>query len=220
MINWLHSRFHRPEKGWDPIPPAYAEDYARDVASVDAAMVEQFTRFCGGLEGKRVADVASGPGQYALEFARRGARVMCIDVSRVYLGIAEARLRNAGFHSEYACIYVDDIERVSGPGFDAIFSNVAWYYCMNDRSFARALWRSLRKGGVIGIRALNASGEQPARLRRKIVYLANRYLRWKIGHPHPPHGRIEAEFRRLGPCEMSADYSDPRYDVVFVRRLA
>ena len=220
MINWLHSRLHDPKKGWDPIPAAYAEDYAQNVASVDASMVKRFTQFCEGLEGKRVADVASGPGQYAVEFARRGAQVTCIDVSRRYLDIAEARLRSAGFQVELACLYVDDIERVSGVGFDAIFSNVAWYYCMNDRSFARALWRSLRGGGVIGIRALNASGEEPTSMGRKLVYLANRYLRWKIGHPHPPHGRIEAEFRRLGPCEVRADYSDPRYDVVFVRRLA
>ena len=28
MINWLFSRVQRPERGWDPVPGAYAREYA------------------------------------------------------------------------------------------------------------------------------------------------------------------------------------------------
>ena len=87
MFNRIHSYFHDPARGWDPITAEYAATY-RNIASVDMGVVDSFERAVGGLRGRKVADVGSGPGHYALEFARRGAIVTCVRlVSSVALGV-------------------------------------------------------------------------------------------------------------------------------------
>ncbi len=41
MINRLHAQFHRPENGWDPVPSAYARNYAgNEWHGVNEALLE------------------------------------------------------------------------------------------------------------------------------------------------------------------------------------
>ncbi|HKS58451.1 MAG TPA: class I SAM-dependent methyltransferase [Steroidobacteraceae bacterium] len=217
MVNWLHSRFYDPARGWDPVPAQHAQEYSR-ATGLDLQLVDRFAAAVGGLQGKRVADVGSGPGQYSLEFARRGAQVTCVDISRNYLSMIAERMRQEGLSAHYALGYMDDINRTTAGNFDALFSNVAWNYCMNDWSFARQLLRATRPGGVIVIRETNQAYVPRTTLYSKAVYWLNQNVGWKIGHPRPPRGRIEAAFRRAGPCEVTVDYGDPLVDIVTVRR--
>jgi SAM-dependent methyltransferase len=216
LVNWLHALLHDPSRGWDPITPEYAAEYGR-ISSVDPALVERFERALGGLHGREIADLGSGPGHYALEFARRGAKVTCVDVSRCYLESAAAKFRAAGLEATSALGYMDHIHRITRGGFDGIFSNVSWYYCMNDFVFARRLAASLRPGGLAFVRASNAHAERKGGARR-LVYWANNVLALKVGHPHPPRGRIARAFERTGACDVSVDYSDADTDVVLARR--
>lgn len=217
MVNWLHSRFYDPARGWDPISVQYAQEYGR-IAAVDPLVVSRFADAVGDLRGQRVADVGSGPGHYSLEFARRGAELTCVDISRNYLSMIEARMRQEGFSAHCALGYMDSINRITGGNFDALFSNVAWNYCMNDWSFARHLLRAMRPGGVIMIRETNETYLLRTGAYSKAVYWLNDAVGWKIGHPHPPRGRIAAAFRRAGQCDVTVDYSEPTVDIVTVRR--
>jgi 2-polyprenyl-3-methyl-5-hydroxy-6-metoxy-1,4-benzoquinol methylase len=74
VINWLHSVLHDPRRGWDPISATYAIEYGQSVKG-DPHQIERFERALGGYAEKRIVDLGSGPGQYAVEFARRGAKV-------------------------------------------------------------------------------------------------------------------------------------------------
>lgn len=217
MVNWLHSRFYDPARGWDPIPAQYAEEYSCN-ARPDPQVVSRFADAVGELRGRRVADIGSGPGHYSLEFARRGAEVTCVDISRNYLAMIEASMQREGLKAHYALGYMDRINRITAGNFDALFSNVAWNYCMNDWSFARSLLRAVRPGGVIMIRETNESYVPPTRAYRRAVYWLNGHFGWKIGHPLPPRGRIAAAFERAGPCDVTVDYSEPTVDIVIVRR--
>lgn len=217
MINWLHSLFHDPRRGWDPVSEAYAADYQAS-ATGDPAVVERFDRAIGGFVGKRIVDLGSGPGQYALEFARRGADVTCVDVSASYLAIAAHALEGGGFRARLVPGYMDHVATLTGGDFDAAFSHAAWYYCMNDLGFARAIMRALRPGGVAWVRANIEGFETPRGLRRQLVYWVNNRLWWKLGHPHPPRGRIARAFSRLPCCTVEADYSDPLLDVVVAKK--
>jgi 2-polyprenyl-3-methyl-5-hydroxy-6-metoxy-1,4-benzoquinol methylase len=217
VVNWLHSRFRDPARGWDPIPEQYAEEYGRN-AVPDPRIVSWFADTVGELRGRKVADVGSGPGHYSLEFARRGAAVTCVDISRNYLSMIETRMQREGLSARYALGYMDSINRITDGNFDALFSNVAWNYCMNDWSFARQLLRAVRPGGVIAIRETNETYLPRQDSFRKAVYWLNDSLGWKIGHPLPPRGRIADAFRRAGPCDVSVDYSDTTVDLVTVRR--
>lgn len=217
MVNWLHSKFHDPNNGWDPITPQYAENYGRD-ATADRSLVERFVQVVGGLPGKTVADMGSGPGHYSMEFARRGAAVTCVDVSRTYLAMTEQKMRAEGLTPRCALGYMDSINEITPGNFDAIFSNVSWNYCMNDWAFARQLLRAVRPGGAIVIRETTDTYFPKEGLYSRSLYWLNGTLGWKIGHPHPPRGRIAAAFARVGGCEIVTDYSEQAVDIVAVKR--
>ncbi len=218
MINWLHSVLHDPRRGWDPITEQYARDYAKNIASLDAPLVAHFTQLTGSLADKDVADVGSGPGQYALEFASRGARVTCFDISRRYLQIAAERFSGAALEARFVVGYMDHIDRLGGEKFDAIFNNACWYYCMNDLAFARAMLQALKPGGVILVR-VQTSPSPGTPWYRRVMYWLNRTLFWKVGHVLPPPGRVAHAFRRLGGCEVETAHSNST-DVVSVRKQA
>lgn len=218
MINRLHRLLHDPQRGWDPIPNEYAEDYAANVASLDLNLVERLERQVGRFEGKHVADVGSGPGQYGLEFARRGAEVTCIDVSRRYLEIARRRFESAGQNAKFVLTYMDSIGRVAPGGFDVIFNNVCWYYCVGDHSFARSMMGATRPGGAILVCVQNAESHKNASRGRRVLYSLHRWMHWKVGHLFPPRGRVEEAFRSIRGCDVSADYTDRDFDIVMVRK--
>jgi 2-polyprenyl-3-methyl-5-hydroxy-6-metoxy-1,4-benzoquinol methylase len=215
VVNWLHSLLHDPLRGWDPIARDYAGEYERQ-ARINPELVRRFTEANHGLEGKRIADVGSGPGHYACEFAKQGAAVTCVDVSATYLDLAERRIRETGTVATFALGYMDSINAITPGEFDGVFSNVAWYYCMNDWSFARELLRATRPGGVIMIRQTNEMGDSHPPPKRKLVYWLNAATGIKVGHPYPPRGRIAAAFERAGARTVFVDYSDQNVDVVTV----
>ena len=217
MINWMHALLHDPRRGWDPVSSEYAGKYGQQVAC-DEELVSQFERALDGLPGKRVVDLGSGPGQFAAEFARRGADVTCIDVSANYLSLAAARFQAAGLSATFVAGYMDQVNRLTGGGFDGAFSHVSWYYCMNDVCFAKRIVQSLRPGGVAFIRANTGAFEPIRSRRRRLVYWLNDNLLWKVGHPHPPRGRIASVFERIGDCKVEVAYSEPTADVVITRR--
>lgn len=217
MINWLHARLHNPLRGWDPVPAAYAAAYA-DGVTAEASVVDAFESELGGFENKRVVDLGSGPGQYAAEFARRGAHVSCVDVSAAYLAIARRNISLVTGRANFVAGYMDDVAERAGCGFDGAFSNASWYYCMNDFSFAKRIAAALAPGGIVMVRANNERYEQDPGVVRLLVYWLNRRLAWKMGHPHPPQGRIALAFQRLNGWSVEADYRDPLIDLVIARK--
>lgn len=218
LINRLHRLTHNPKRGWDPIPAAYAEQYAEESGCVDPVTVGRVEAAAGGLEGRRVADVGSGPGQYGIAFGQRGALVTCVDVSRRYLEIAKRGFDDAGLSGEFVLAYMEDIGKIAPAMFDLVFNNVCWYYCTGDYEFARSLLRAVKPGGVLFTRVPNAESHRDAPRGRKARYWIHKRVAWKIGHLFPPRGRVEQAFRRAGFCEITADYSDPEVDLVVVRK--
>lgn len=218
MINRLHRLTHSPKWGWDPIPAGYAEQYARGVAQVDAPVIEWVETAAGGLAGRRVADVGSGPGQYGIAFTQRGALVTCVDVSRGYLEIAKRAFNGAGLSGDFILAYMEDIGKIAPGTFDLVFNNVCWYYCTGDYEFARSLLRATKPGGLIFIRVQNAESHTDAPMTRRARYWMHKRFAWKVGHLFPPRGRVERTFQWTGRCEVTADYSDPCMDLVVVRK--
>jgi 2-polyprenyl-3-methyl-5-hydroxy-6-metoxy-1,4-benzoquinol methylase len=217
LFNTIHSLLHDPSRGWDPISAEYAASY-RDVAHIDMSVVDRFESAVGGLRGRGVIDVGSGPGHYAHEFARRGADVTCLDISANYLRMAESRLREDGLSAKYVAGYIDHINRLTPGSFDAVFSNVAWCYCMNDFSFARELLRAVKPGGTVFTRQTNETWDKNPSLKRRIAYLSNRSIGLKIGHTHPPVGRIARAFEKLGNCTVRSEPVVEAAEIVIVTR--
>jgi hypothetical protein len=88
---------------------------------------------------------------------------------------------------------------------------------MNDFSFANALVNAVAEGGKILIRETNETFERDKGIVRKLVYALNRLASIKVGHPHPPRGRIAAAFERHS-CDVAVEYADPTTDIVLATR--
>jgi SAM-dependent methyltransferase len=207
MLNRLHATLHRPEHGWDPVPAAHLEAYSAHAASTfDQEVVPRLEAKVGALEGKRILDLGGGPGDYSIEFCRRGARVVWHDVSRRYMDLARANALQAGVAIEFSLGYLEDARSRWADEFDLVFCRVCWSYCMDDQRFARILYSLIKPGGAGYIECNTPALADPRGL-RKLQYLLNSKLGLKIGHPYPPHGRIESLFRRLPISNIEVDYS-------------
>jgi 2-polyprenyl-3-methyl-5-hydroxy-6-metoxy-1,4-benzoquinol methylase len=200
MINRIHSLLHRPEQGWDPIPKHYAEDYAELAwREFDPHLVATLNDWTGGLAGKRVLDLAGGPGQYSVAFAKCGAIVTWHDVSRNYREIASERARQAGVTLHMSLGYLEEASKFASNPFDLVFSRVCWCYCIDDRNFAEVIFSCIKPGGSCHI-STNTLGNSGHTLRVLQNFLYER-MGAKIGHPHPPRGKLLALFRRY-PLKM------------------
>jgi SAM-dependent methyltransferase len=211
MINYLHSLFHRPEKGWDPVPPSHAEAWTTHQPPTDNTLQWIRARI-GELRGKTVLDLGGGPGYYAVAFAQAGAKTTWFDISRIYEKIARKRSEDAHVHVEFAIGYLEEAVRL-GRAFDLVFINLCWYYCMNDRRFARIVYSLVNAGGAGYIASPWDTGAKLSITRRLLAGLNDR-LGIKIGHPFAGHRRITDLFNRFPLDELHADYRTPGHDIV------
>lgn len=166
----------------------------------------------GDLNGKTVLDLGGGPGYYTVAFAQAGAKATWFDISHNYKAIAEQRAKDAGVEIEFDIGYLDGAARLN-RGFDLVFINLCWYYCMNDRRFARMVYDLVSPGGACYIASPWNTGSKLS-VPRRILAAMNDNFGIKIGHPFAGHGRILDLFRRFPLKELSADYSRPGHDIV------
>ena len=218
MINQLFSRLQRPERGWDPVPDAYAREYAEAQWRLDTdALVDAVERETQPLAGKEVLDLGAGPGHFTGAFAARGARVTWYDISRNYQALARERLvdRNGGI--EWQLGYLDEAASL-GRRFDLVFSRICWYYCVSDRRFARQIHALVRPGGWAHIvTPYLESREHSVSLSHRVRGQLNDRLALKIGHPFPTRRLIERVWRGLPMQHFDLDVS-PRNVTVRFRR--
>jgi 2-polyprenyl-3-methyl-5-hydroxy-6-metoxy-1,4-benzoquinol methylase len=210
MVNYLHSLFNRPERGWDPISPEYAAQYseAEWKQGVNEVLLDELDRWVGGLEGRRVLDLGGGPGQYSVALARRKAIVTWHDISNTYREIAQKKAAEAGVQISFGIGYMDDAAKLYKEPFDLVFSRICWYYCFRDRNFAKVFFKLLKPGGIGYVDTMHSgtwdsNASWPVRVR---TWLNNRFG-IKIGHPLPPHGRIAGLFMSQPIAKICVDYS-------------
>jgi SAM-dependent methyltransferase len=222
MINQLHARLHRPERGWDPIPRAYAQGYAtREWQNLDQDLIHRIGEWIGGFDGRRILDLGSGPGQYAVAFAQRGAQVTCHDVSATYLAFAQHKAQAMGVADRISCSlgYLDEAPQLLRTSFDLVFNRVCWYYGFGDRSFARVVFSLIRPGGhgYIDTPHMAFNHAQHGMSSRARMWINHR-LAVKIGHPFPPHGRLARLFCAYPIDSLLVDYSTRHHDRIWLRK--
>ena len=216
MINYLHSLFHRPEKGWDPVSASHAETWSR-LEPATQNPLQWIQARIGDLRGKTVLDLGGGPGYYSVAFARAGARTTWFDISQNYRTIAQKRAQEAGVEVEFALGYLEEAVLLR-RSFDLVFINLCWYYCMNDRQFARIVYELVKPGGAGYIASPWDTGGHVSASRRFLAGLNDR-LGIKIGHPFAGHRRIASLFNRFPLDELYVDYRTPGHDIVlFIKR--
>lgn len=218
IFNYLHALNHRPETGWDPVPSEHAERYAqlewgKYYPTNVYRQVDLLGSRIGGLEGKRVLDLGGGPGHYSVGFAQRGASVTWHDISQKYLSIVREYAEKHAVNIELSLGYLEDAKGFLDSPFDLVFVRGCWYCCMRDRSFAKLVYRLVKPGGAGYIHSphFDTKGNSFVQLK----YILNKHLWFKIGHPHPPPGRIANLIHACGVEQMIVDYSTGESDKVF-----
>ena len=224
MINRLHARFHRPDRGWDPVPAAHAARYGVDEWShIDHVLLDDLSERIGGFAGKSVLDLGGGPGQYTMAMAQRGARVTWHDVSRTYMDMSRHRAEALGLTDRvrFSLGYLDEAPQRLGERFDFVFNRICWNYGFGDRSFAAVVYGLVKTGGF-GYVDTTHSGYQREQLSMTVRLRTwlNDYSAIKIGHPYPPRGRLARLFLRQRVERLSVDYSTPTNDRILFQKAS
>ncbi|OGT09875.1 MAG: hypothetical protein A2X77_04720 [Gammaproteobacteria bacterium GWE2_42_36] len=196
LINRVHYWFHRPERGFDPVPYEYALSYFNRPNESEEYVryeVDQVEQFCGSLKGKKILDLGAGPGHFCKEFFFRGAQVTWHDISKNYYDL---------FIEKYGAVtnintQIGYLEESSGK-FDIIFNRVCFYYAMNDKRLAHHIIALLNKHGQAYLILNNERqylGKQD--FVSKIITFLNNHFGLKIGHPMMNNKRIKKIFSNL-----------------------
>jgi 2-polyprenyl-3-methyl-5-hydroxy-6-metoxy-1,4-benzoquinol methylase len=198
MINYLFYKFQRPEKGWDPIPEEYAQHYAnRAFTDSDTPeIIDDIVNFTGDLTHKKVLDLGAGPGHITAGLVTRGAEATWHDISHRYLQLFKKRFPHITAKTE-----IGYLEEARGQ-YDVIINRVCWYYCMNDKKFARHIFNLLKPGGKAYLVVNNKIHPQNIKFNRQstfdiLRYQINEYLGIKIGHPFISTRRLKHIFAKL-----------------------
>ncbi len=108
------------------------------------------------LTGCDLLDVACGTGAVAIEAARRGARVVGVDLTPELLAIAERRASSQGVDVTFLEGSYDDL---GGVGvFDVVASSFGVMYADDPHAVAAQLAGACRAGGTVGVAAWHRDG--------------------------------------------------------------
>lgn len=194
--------FQKPTKGFDPVPKAFAEQYAaNEYSKIDIGVIEAIKTHLVDFQEKSVLDLGAGPGQYSIEFAKRGAKVTWHDISQNYLEIAKNKAKSENIKLNFSLGY---LEEARGK-FDMIFNRICWYYCINDYQFAKCIYDLVKKNGygfivVNNEKFLHQELAKETGLKKELIklsYWLNENFNIKLTHVHPSHRKLSRIFARF-----------------------
>lgn len=108
---------------------------------------EEMVALLPAVQGKAVADLGCGAGQWALHFAEQGARsVLAVDLSDRMLELARRDRAHSRIRYERAALESVDLGEAQ---FDLVFSSLAFHYVEDFAGLMRRISRSLVAGGVL-----------------------------------------------------------------------
>lgn len=105
--------------------------------------------------GDRLLDVGCGPGRHAIALARKGVRVVGIDISPRFLDLARASASEEG--ATLSLFQMDALQMPFEDEFDAVISicEGAFGLGLDDLGILRGMTRALKPGGHLALAAPN-----------------------------------------------------------------
>lgn len=137
----------------------------------------------GGLTGKRVVDVCSGLGRYALAFAEAGAQVTALDFSDARLEALRLRAAARGLTCDALCLDARALPPVAEADIAFVGGNMPglWILREEDRALFSSLAGYVRPGGFLVL---------------ELVTLEQELLRFEPFHFSERDGMVVTEQRR------------------------
>lgn len=216
MINKLLMKLRPVGGGYDPVPADHARYYTQtEWRTFNPTMVNILEARIGGFEGKRILDLGAGPGQFAIEFAKRGGKVTWHDISRNYLAIVKDLASAHGVDLDYSLGYLEEASRLMDHPFDLVFNRICWIYCANDFEFAKLIHDLIRPGGWGYVNSDYWLEKMDPLTKFRLA--VNAHTGIKLGHIIPPQGRLEKYFRGFG-LEVEVDDTQPPKEHLFLHK--
>src|SRR5262245_28693621 len=116
-------------------------DYLRHETWIAPALAQ-----LGDVHGRRVLDLGCGHGMAAIVLARRGARVVALDLSAAYLDEARRRAQANGVGIDFVHANAEELPFADGS-FAAIWGNAILHH-LEIAPAAKELKRVLAPGGI------------------------------------------------------------------------
>lgn len=136
-IHHLRETFNSAAEDYDAIRPGYPDQLFEDVISLS-----------GIPEAGHALEVGCGTGQATLPFARRGYKILCLDIGAKMLAVARKKL-SAFPKVEFQNVSFEEWPLVDG-GFDLVFSATAFHWVPREIGYAKAA-RALKPGGALAV---------------------------------------------------------------------
>lgn len=112
-----------------------SEDYARHRRGYPPSFYHRLHALGVGVEGQRVLDLGTGTGLVARELARRGCKVVGVDVAEGQIEQARRLAADEGLDATFHVRPAEDTGQPTGA-FDVITSSQSWHYFDRDRAVA------------------------------------------------------------------------------------
>jgi ubiquinone/menaquinone biosynthesis C-methylase UbiE len=108
-----------------------------------------FFEFVGSLKGKDVLDAGCGEGYNTRLFAKMGARMIGIDISKKMIAYARREERRRPLGIRYEVTSYTDISAFGDESFDAVVSTMALMDGPDYKGAVKEFFRVLRPGGSL-----------------------------------------------------------------------
>jgi hypothetical protein len=93
---------------------------------------------------------------------------------------------------------MEEADRFLGAPFDLVFNRICWFYCMNDKKFAKLFHDLIVPGGWGFIE----NYMNPPHGLRRMRYWLNACTGLKVGYPPPPPRRLQRLFEHFPDLEV------------------
>jgi 2-polyprenyl-6-hydroxyphenyl methylase/3-demethylubiquinone-9 3-methyltransferase len=133
---------------WDPMGPS------RPLHELNPIRLQYLER-AAPLAGRSVVDVGCGGGILSEAMARRGARVLGIDLARPVLDVAELHALQSGIAVEYREIAAESLAEEHSAEFDLATCMEMLEHVPDPAAALAALGKLVRPGGDIVVSTLN-----------------------------------------------------------------
>lgn len=138
----------RAGQWWDPAGPF------RTLHEINGLRLDYISRRVA-IGGARMLDVGCGGGILAEGLARRGARVLGIDLAERNLDEARAHARDQNLDLEYRCVDLTDIAAQAPGGFDVVTCLEVLEHVPDPAAIVAECAKALRPGGTAFFSTLN-----------------------------------------------------------------
>ncbi len=139
------------QKYWDGDSEEYQETATIPTDSVHYgpfAPNENKLKLLGNVKGKKVLELGCGGGQCSIAFAKQGAKVTGLDLSKEQLNFAKALAEKEKVTVEFINGSFMNLKKIKSNNYDLVFSAFAFQYSSNLKKLFKQVHRVLKKRGL------------------------------------------------------------------------